>query len=172
MLQTPMPSPAADPGEALQELSDEFELLGDWEERYRHVIDLGRDLEPLEPEERTEANKVRGCASQVARHKADGRGRARLRGDSDAHIVRGLIAILLRFYSGRSPRQILEFDAKAALTQLGLASALSAQRSNGLTAMIARIRADADQAGSRLPPRRKGPLADAAAPGSAGLSSR
>ena len=152
MLQTPMPSPAADPGEALQELSDEFELLGDWEERYRHVIDLGRDLEPLEPEERTEANKVRGCASQVwlATRPTAG-GALAFRGDSDAHIVRGLIAILLRFYSGRSPRQILEFDAKAALTQLGLASALSAQRSNGLTAMIARIRADADQAGSRLP---------------------
>ena len=134
------PTPAA----ALQELAAEFELLGDWEERYRHVIDLGRELEPLGPEDRSEANKVRGCASQVwlvTRGEADGR--LWFRGDSDAHIVRGLIAILLRLYSGRDPREILAFDAKAALEALGLSSALSAQRSNGLGAMIQRIRRDA-----------------------------
>jgi cysteine desulfuration protein SufE len=132
------------PAEALEELAAEFELLGDWEERYRHVIDLGRELEPLAPEERSEANKVRGCASQVWLVTGPQEGRVDFRGDSDAHIVRGLIAVLLRLYSGRTPAQILGFDAKAALTELGLSSALSAQRSNGLGAMIQRIRRDAE----------------------------
>ena len=133
------------PAEALQELTDEFELLGDWEERYRHVIDLGRQLEPLPEDERTEENKVRGCASQVWLASRPGpTGALQFRGDSDAHIVRGLIAILLRFYSGRRADEILAFDAKAALAQLGLASALSSQRSNGLVAMIQRIRRDAE----------------------------
>ena len=133
------------PQDALAELADEFELLGDWEERYRHVIDLGRELEPLSPGERTEANKVRGCASQVWLVTEPKDARLRFRGDSDAHIVRGLIAVLLRLYSDRSPEQILSFDAKAALDQLGLSSALSSQRSNGLNAMLARIRADAER---------------------------
>ena len=143
--------PAAQtPQAALAELADEFELLGDWEERYRHVIDLGRELEPLAPEERADANKVRGCASQVwlvtePARSADGPV-LRFRGDSDAHIVRGLIAILLRLYSGRTPRQILEFDAKQALAELGLSAALSTQRSNGLGAMLARMKADAERA--------------------------
>ena len=135
------PTPAA----ALQDLAAEFELLGDWEERYRHVIDLGRELEPLSPEDRSEANKVRGCASQVWLVLERGPdGTLAYRGDSDAHIVRGLIAILLRLYSGRDSREILAFDAKAALEALGLSSALSAQRSNGLGAMIQRIRRDAE----------------------------
>jgi cysteine desulfuration protein SufE len=137
----------ATPQDALDDLAAEFELLGDWEERYRHVIDLGRELEPLTDEEHSEANKVRGCASQVwLVTRQDPEGRLVFRGDSDAHIVRGLIAILLRLYSGRGPRQILDFDAKAALTELGLASALSAQRANGLGAMIQRIRRDAEAA--------------------------
>ena len=137
----------ATPTDALDDLAAEFELLGDWEERYRHVIDLGRELEPLTDAEHSEANKVRGCASQVwliTRQEPDGR--LVFRGDSDAHIVRGLIAILLRLYSGRAPGAILDFDAKAALTELGLASALSAQRANGLGAMIQRIRRDAEAA--------------------------
>ncbi len=129
----------------LEELAAEFELLGDWEERYRYVIELGRDLAPLADAEHTEANKVRGCASQVwlvTEPQADGL--LRFRGDSDAHIVRGLIAILLRLYSGRSPRAILAFDAKAAFDKLGLSGALSSQRSNGLAAMATRIRRDAE----------------------------
>ena len=129
---------------ALEDLAAEFELLGDWEQRYRHVIDLGRGLEPLTAGERTEANKVRGCASQVwlvTEPQADGS--LRFRGDSDAHIVRGLIAILLQLYSGRAPAQILAFDAKAAFELLGLTGALSAQRSNGLFSMVERIRRDA-----------------------------
>lgn len=132
---------------ALAELADEFELLGDWEERYRYVIELGKELTPLTEAERTDTYKVRGCASQVwlVTEALDG-GRLGFRGDSDAHIVRGLIAILLRLYSGRTPAEILAFDAKAAFEKLGLAGALSAQRSNGLASMVARIRQDAEAA--------------------------
>ncbi len=134
----------------LDELADEFDMLGsatdpkDWEERYRYVIELGRTLEPLVEAERTDANKVRGCASQVwlVTEPQTG-GRLNFRGDSDAHIVSGLIAILLRLYSGRSPDEILAFDAKAAFARLGLAGALSQQRSNGLFSMVERIRRDA-----------------------------
>ena len=128
----------------LNELAEEFDVLGDWEERYRYVIDLGRELAPLSDEERSEANKVRGCASQVwlvTEPQADGT--LRFRGDSDAHIVRGLIAVLLRLYSGHSPAEITAFDANAALAKLGLSGALSAQRSNGLASMVTRIRRDA-----------------------------
>ena len=134
---------------ALEDLAAEFELLGDWEERYRHVIDLGRGLEPLSAAEHSETNKVRGCASQVwlvTESPADGA--LGFRGDSDAHIVRGLIAILLQLYSGRAPAEILAFDAKAAFEQLGLTGALSAQRSNGLFSMVERIRRDAAAATS------------------------
>jgi cysteine desulfuration protein SufE len=129
---------------ALEDLEAEFELLGDWEARYQHVIDLGRSLEPLTSAERTDANKVRGCASQVwlVAEPHEG-GALKFRGDSDAHIVRGLIAILLRLYSGRTPAEILAFDAKAAFDKLGLTGAISAQRSNGLFSMNERIRRDA-----------------------------
>src|SRR5271167_3920441 len=89
---------------ALAELEEEFEVLGDWEERYRYVIDLGRDLAPLTDAEHSDANKVRGCASQVWLVTAAGEdGHLLFRGDSDAHIVRGLIATLMRLYSGRAP---------------------------------------------------------------------
>jgi cysteine desulfuration protein SufE len=128
----------------LEDLAAEFELLGDWEERYRHVIDLGRGLAPLTEAERSDANKVRGCASQVwlvTERRPDGR--LTFRGDSDAHIVAGLIAILLRLYSGRTREEILGFDAKAAFAALGLSGALSTQRSNGLFSMVERIRRDA-----------------------------
>ncbi len=132
---------------ALTELADEFDVLGDWEERYRYVIDLGKDLSPLTDDERSDANKVRGCASQVWMvTEPQAGGVMNFRGDSDAHIVRGLIAILLRLYSGRSPAEILAFDAEAAFGKLGLAGALSAQRSNGLASMVARIRRDAGAA--------------------------
>ena len=128
----------------LEDLAAEFELLGDWEERYRHVIDLGKGLAPLTDVERSDANKVRGCASQVWLVTERGPdGRLAFRGDSDAHIVRGLIAILLKLYSGRTPTEILGFDAPAAFTSLGLAGALSTQRSNGLYSMVERIRRDA-----------------------------
>jgi len=130
--------------DALDDLDAEFELLGDWEQRYRHVIDLGRTLAPLTAAERSDANKVRGCASQVwLVTEPQGDGTLKFRGDSDAHIVRGLIAILLRLYSGRAPDEILGFDAKAGFERLGLTGALSSQRSNGLFAMTERIRRDA-----------------------------
>jgi len=129
---------------AFSELKDEFDLLGDWEERYRYVIEMGKDLAPLSDAERTESYKVRGCASQVwLVTEAGPEGTLTFRGDSDAHIVRGLIAILLRLYSGRVPAEILAFDAKAAFEELGLTGALSSQRSNGLASMVGRIRRDA-----------------------------
>ena len=134
-------------GEILDDLVAEFDLLGDWEERYRYVIELGKELEPLGDAERSDANKVRGCASQVwLVTEPEGNGVLRFRGDSDAHIVRGLIALLLRLYSGRPAAEILAFDAKAAFEKLGLSGALSSQRSNGLAAMVARIRRDAEYA--------------------------
>jgi cysteine desulfuration protein SufE len=135
---------------AFKDLEEEFELLGDlgdWEERYRYVIELGRGLAPIEDAERSDANKVRGCASQVwlVRDPAQD-GRLRFRGDSDAHIVRGLIAILLRLYSDRAPQDILAFDAPGAFARLGLTGALSRQRANGLASMVERIRQDAKTA--------------------------
>ena len=137
--------PPSDP--RLDELADTFDLLGDWEERYRYVIDLGRGLEPLPAAARTEATKVSGCASQVwLLSRLNDDGTMNWLGDSDAHIVRGLIAILLDLYSGRTPQEALDFDAKGAIQRLGLSEALSSQRSNGLNAMIQRIRADAAQA--------------------------
>ncbi len=133
---------------AFSELADEFEVLGDWEERYRYVIELGRDLAPLSDKERSEDHKVRGCSSQVWLVSDPGpEGRLKFRGDSDAHIVRGLIAILLRLYSDRPAAEILAFDAPAAFAKLGLTGALSQQRANGLASMVARIRREAGAAG-------------------------
>src|SRR5665213_3717771 len=114
--------------DALEDLAAEFELLGagkdDWEERYRYVIDLGRELAPLAEAERSDANKVKGCASQVWLVTQEGAGGTlRFRGDSDAHIVRGLIAILMSLYSGRTATEILAFDAEAAFARLGLTGA-------------------------------------------------
>lgn len=130
----------ASPQETLHSLADDFSAFDDWEDRYRYVIDLGRDLAGLPPEERTEANRVRGCASQVWLA-ADRKGEEfYFRADSDAHIVRGLIAILLAIYSGRSAEEILAFDAKAGFEKLGLMGALSQQRTNGLFSMVERIR--------------------------------
>ena len=131
----------------LEDIAAEFELLGDWEERYRYVIELGKELAPLTAAERTDPYKVRGCASQVwlATEPQDD-GTLKFRGDSDAHIVRGLIAILLRLFSGQPPDDILAFDAKAAFEKLGLTGALSSQRSNGLASMVQRIRRDAELA--------------------------
>ncbi|MDE2356804.1 MAG: SufE family protein [Alphaproteobacteria bacterium] len=142
---TDLPPPIA---QTLEELVETFELLGDWEERYRHVIEMGRDLAPLAPEERTDAAKVRGCASQVwLVRDPDRDGRLWFRGESDAHIVRGLVALLLKLYSGQSAAEILAFDAPAAFKRLGLDGALSQQRANGLAAMTTRIRREAEAAG-------------------------
>lgn len=128
-------------------LVEDFDLLGDWEEQIQYVIDLGRALPPLTEGEYADANKVRGCASQVwlITEKQPG-GTLVFRGDSDAHLVKGLIAVLLRLYSGRKRADILAFDAKAAFERLGLANTLTPQRSNGLASMINRIRSDAERA--------------------------
>ncbi len=132
---------------ALDTLAEEFALFDDWEDRYRYIIDLGRTLEPLSEDEHSEANKVRGCASQVwLVTEPIENGVLRFRGDSDAHIVRGLIAILLQLYSGRTPEQILAVDAQGAYERLGLSGALTAQRSNGLFSMVERMRRDASAA--------------------------
>ena len=131
----------------IDEIIDNFSLLDEWDDRYRYLIELGRALPPLAAEAHNDVNKVRGCASQVwliARRNASGR--ISFRGDSDAHIVRGLIAILLSFYSGRKAGEILAFDAHAAFERLGLTGALSRQRSNGLFSMVERIRAEAQAA--------------------------
>ena len=136
-----MPSPIdAD----LAELSDDFELLGDWEERYRYLIELGRKLTPLTEAERGDGNKVRGCASQVwlvTEPQADHV--LAFRGDSDSGLVRGLIAVLSRLYSGRKAEDILVFDIEAAFERLGFSEAISSQRSNGFFSMVQRVRRDA-----------------------------
>jgi cysteine desulfuration protein SufE len=133
----------------LDAIRSDFTLLDDWEDRYRYVIELGRGLAPLPDVLRTEANKVRGCASQVwlatSVHRQDAASAPVLafQGDSDAHIVRGLIAILFAMYSDRSVQEILSIDAPAAFAELGLKEHLTPQRSNGFFSMVERIRRDA-----------------------------
>ena len=135
---------AATIAQALEDLTAEFDLLGDWEERYHYVIELGRTLAPLSEAERTDANKVRGCASQVWLITEVGPGgRLTFRGDSDAHIVRGLIAILFAMYSGKSAKDILKADAIVLFNKIGLREHLTPQRSNGFRSMVERIRSDA-----------------------------
>lgn len=128
----------------IQDLIDDFAFLDDWEDRYVHVIELGKALPPLEPAERNEATKVKGCVSQVWLVKSQSHdGTLVYRGDSDAHIVKGLVAVTLELFSGQKPDDILAIDAKSVFNDLGLAEHLSMQRSNGLAAMVARIQSDA-----------------------------
>ncbi len=130
-------------------LRDEFELLDDWETRFAFLIDLGRSLPPLAADEYAETNKVRGCASQVwliAEPSKTLAGALAFRGASDAAIVAGLVAVLLRLYSDQTPADILAFDAPAFFHEIGVADALTPQRSNGLKSMLARIRAEAEAA--------------------------
>jgi cysteine desulfuration protein SufE len=135
-------------GGAIERLIEDFSLLEDWEDRYRYVIELGKTLAPLDEAERTEANKVRGCASQVwlVTEVAEGGPVLRFRGDSDALIVRGLIAVLLAIYSGRPAREIVATNPEPIFARLGLREHLTSQRANGLSAMAARIRSDAEAA--------------------------
>jgi cysteine desulfuration protein SufE len=135
----------------IDEIRDNFALLDDWDDRYRYVIELGRMLEPMPAAEHSQQNKVQGCASQVWLSKRIDRKSGsepvlNYRGDSDAHIVRGLIAILLTLYSDHTPQQILSTDAIALFDEFGFREHLTPQRSNGLRAMVERIRADARQA--------------------------
>ncbi len=132
---------------AIADLIDDFELLEDWEEKYRYVIELGKGLPELADAFKTESNKVRGCASQVWLHTSvtlEGQTPTlRFQGDSDAHIVRGLIAILFEMYSGRSAGEILETDAVTVFRAIGLHEHLTPQRSNGFASMVKRIQHDA-----------------------------
>jgi cysteine desulfuration protein SufE len=134
---------------SFEEILADFELLDDWEDRYRYVIELGRKLEPLPEEERNAANKVQGCVSQVwlsTKVERNGVPRLTFIGDSDAHIVRGLVAILFAIYSGKTADEILTVDARKTLGELHLNEHLTPQRSNGLMAMVNRIRSDAEAA--------------------------
>ena len=127
----------------LDELADTFEMLGEWEERYRYLIDLGRKLPELTEAEHSEANRVRGCMSQVwlvGEQTSDSPPKLKFRGDSDAHIVKGLIAVLLALYSDRTPREILDTDIGEAFNTLGLESHITMNRRNGFYSMVEKIR--------------------------------
>lgn len=146
------PAPVDDTRQAatFEDILADFELLDDWEDRYRYVIELGRALTPLPEPERKSTNKVQGCASQVwlatMVNPDSGVPRLTFHGDSDAHIVRGLIAILFALYSGKRADAILSIDTNEVLERLHLKEHLTQQRSNGLMAMVRRIRSDASEA--------------------------
>ncbi|NOT71332.1 MAG: SufE family protein [Hyphomicrobium sp.] len=132
----------------LDAIASHFDLLDDWEDRYRYVIELGRALPAFPAELKTDANKVRGCASQVwlatgPAVSTGGQPRMALQGTSDAMIVQGLIAVLFAIYDGKTPAEIADTDAQALFAKLGLKEHLTPQRSNGLAAMVQRIRSDA-----------------------------
>ncbi|MBA1158086.1 SufE family protein [Microvirga sp. Marseille-Q2068] len=135
----------------IDEIVSNFELLDEWEERYRYIIELGRLMEPLPQEAYNDLNKVQGCASQVwlqtdlTMSSNDGPV-LHLRGDSDAHIVRGLVALLISLYNGKTPAEALSTDALALFKELGLSEHLTPQRSNGVRSMVERIRRDAQAA--------------------------
>jgi len=139
----------------IERILDDFGVLDNWDDRYRYVIELGRTLPPFPEIVRIEANKVQGCASQVwfvseQRPAKNGGGPVvEFRGDSDAHIVKGLIAILFALYSGQPAKHILDTDAIAVFNRLGLREHLTPQRSNGFRSMVERIRADARAALAR-----------------------
>lgn len=127
----------------IEDISETFELLGDWEERYRYIIELGRDLPPMPDEEHDEAHRVRGCMSQVwLAHSVTGDSPPRLefRGDSDAHIVKGLIALLFSLTSGKTAQEIIDIDLADAFARLGLEQHISMNRRNGFYSMVERIK--------------------------------
>lgn len=133
---------------SIDDILADFDVIDDWEERYRYVIELGRQLKPLAESDRSEANKVRGCASQVwlaTRVARDGDGAVRLSftGDSDAHIVKGLVAVMIALFSARTAQEILTLDPEPTFAAIGLREHLTPQRANGVASMIERIRADA-----------------------------
>ncbi|MGF1592295.1 MAG: SufE family protein [Kiloniellaceae bacterium] len=146
----------------VEELVENFSFLDDWEDRFRYLIDLGRRMAPMDPALKTEESKVRGCTSQVwivgevkpgAGSAGSGPGAPTLHfiADSDAHIVKGLIAVLLSIYDGRTPEEILAVDIKAAIARLDLAQHLSPNRANGLFSMVERIRALAAREAALFP---------------------
>lgn len=133
--------------QAFQDIADNLSFLDDWEDRYRYIIELGQGLAKLDEAERTDANKVNGCVSQVwlvaEPGQAVGTPSLRFRGESDAMIVQGLVAVLLSLYSDRPAREIADTDAIALFDEIGLREHLTTQRSNGLVAMVNRIRGEA-----------------------------
>ena len=132
--------------ENIENLIEDFDFLSDWEDRYMHVIDMGKKLDGVPEALKVDANKVKGCVSQVwlLTDYDESSDVLTFKGDSDAHIVKGLVAIVLELYSGRSPEAIQSLEAEPILQKLGLAEHLSPQRSNGLRAMIGRIKAEAE----------------------------
>lgn len=134
------------------EIKDEFAFLDNWNDRYTHIIDLGRSNPSLNEEHRTPQYKVRGCTSQVWLVVSDqSDGKLVIEAESDALIVSGLISVLTRLFSNQSPRNILNFDAKSFFQDIGLLGALSSVRANGLAAMVARIHYEAEQRITRQP---------------------
>lgn len=129
--------------QAFREIAENLGFLDDWEDRYRYLIELGQALPPLSPEERSQENKVHGCVSQVWLVSEHDGPNLRYRGESDALIVKGLVAVLIALYSGRSASEIAATDAIAIFDELGLREHLTTQRSNGLVAMVNRIRGEA-----------------------------
>ena len=130
----------------LAQIIENFDYLDDWEDRYRYLIELGRDLTPMAETDHVEANKVNGCASQVwlkTHISSDKLPVLTFEGDSDAHIVRGLVALSISFYSGNSAQDIIKSDALELFKSLGLSAHLTPQRSNGVRAMVERIKSDA-----------------------------
>ena len=132
--------------DAFEEIAETFDFLDDWEDRYRHVIDMGKAMPPLDEAFRVPATKVDGCASQVWLRPVPANGLYDFEGESDAMIVRGLIAVLHALYSGVPLADVARIDASAELARLGLNEHLSAQRSNGVRAMVERIQATAARA--------------------------
>ena len=128
------------------EMIDDFDFLTDWEERYMHVIDMGKNLVPLKASEKNDATKVKGCVSQVWLVSQRDDDRFIFRGDSDAHIVKGLVAVTLAIFSNRTAQEIIDINANDILKRLDLSEHLSPQRSNGLQAMIGRIKTEAEVA--------------------------
>eukprot|EP00903_Cladosiphon_okamuranus_P001756 g1754.t1 len=136
---------------SLDEILETFDFLDDWEDRYKYLIDLGKELPALTDSEKTDANKVRGCVSQVwlitdVATSTDGSPVLTFKGDSDALIVQGLVAIVTALFSGKEAQKILETDVEGVFAKLGLQDHLTPQRSNGLRSMVGRIRTDAQQA--------------------------
>ena len=132
----------------LEKIISDFEFIEEWEDRYRYVIDLGDQLEPYPEELKTPETKVQGCVSQVwlTSELKNEENKIILSGDSDAHIVRGLMAIVFTIFSGKSPEEILKIDVQSIFKTLGLNEHISPQRSNGLNAMVKRIQSDAQHA--------------------------
>ncbi|MGY2047109.1 SufE family protein [Methylobacterium sp. JK268] len=131
----------------IAEIVDNFAFLEEWEDRHQYLMELGRKLPPMAPEAHSEANKVRGCVSQVWLEtrvdRSSGTPRLHFLGDSDAHITKGVVAVLIAFFDGRTAADAAEADALGLFQQLGLSEHLTAQRSNGARAMMERIRSDA-----------------------------